>query len=249
MVGGPAKSGAQIGELNSEPAVGLKLAGAVPQGQDVGFAPGEVPRVGGPRFRTASPLATSCSSANWRIVSSIEYRVRPDDRSATNSDLRTSASSRSRMANLPIIGATTRAGALRPNPPANTERRSRNVFWRRRDGRRTTPPRGAVFGGVQAAPGPDQQPEPLIETITHLAGRSSTPSARPPTRWPTGSRRVCGRSPPRARLVGLVIEKRDQRSERVRRTASPQENRCPPPRPARAPATTAHGMTPDRRGW
>ena len=48
----------------------------------------------------------------------------------------------------------------------------------------------------QAAPRADQQPEPLIETITHLARRSSTPSARPPTRWPTGSRRGGGRSPP-----------------------------------------------------
>ena len=48
VVGGPAKRGAQIGQLDSEPVVGLPLAGAVPQGHDVGFASGEVARVGGP---------------------------------------------------------------------------------------------------------------------------------------------------------------------------------------------------------
>ena len=39
LVGGPPKRGAQIGQLDSEPVVGLPLAGAVPQGQDVGFRP------------------------------------------------------------------------------------------------------------------------------------------------------------------------------------------------------------------
>ena len=98
VVGGPPKRGAQIGQLDGEPVVRLPLSGAVPQGQDVGFAPGEV--AGSARLRTsvASPRATSCSSANWRIVSSIENRVRPEDLSATSSDLRTSASSRSRTA-------------------------------------------------------------------------------------------------------------------------------------------------------
>src|SRR6185437_14671548 len=42
VVGGPAKRGAQIGQLETEPVVGLALAGAVPQGQDGGFAPAEV---------------------------------------------------------------------------------------------------------------------------------------------------------------------------------------------------------------
>ena len=50
LVGGPPKRGAQIGQLDDEPVVGLSLAGAVPQGQDVGFASGEVPRVGGPNL-------------------------------------------------------------------------------------------------------------------------------------------------------------------------------------------------------
>ena len=47
LVGGPPKRGAQIGQLDREPVVGLTLAGAVPQGQDVGFASGEVARVRG----------------------------------------------------------------------------------------------------------------------------------------------------------------------------------------------------------
>ena len=50
VVGGPAKRDAQIGQLDREPVVGLTLAGAVPQGHDVGFASGEVPRVGGPNL-------------------------------------------------------------------------------------------------------------------------------------------------------------------------------------------------------
>ena len=98
VVGGPPERGAQIGQLGGEPVVRLPLAGAVPQRHDVGFAPGEVAGMRGPDLSRPSPPATSCSSANWRIVSSIENRVRPDDRSATSSDLRTSASSRSRMA-------------------------------------------------------------------------------------------------------------------------------------------------------
>ena len=54
LVGGPAERGAQVGELGGEPVVGLALAGAVPQGHDVGFTTGEVPGMGGPnlfRFR------------------------------------------------------------------------------------------------------------------------------------------------------------------------------------------------------
>ena len=69
-------------------------------------------------------------------------------------------------------------------------------FPRRRAGRRTTPPRGAACGG---APG---------RAVTRPAAgtghrddhaprwRSSTPSAKPPTRSPTESRPGAGRSPP-----------------------------------------------------
>ena len=50
LVGGPPERGAQVGHLDAEPRVGLALAGAVPQGHDVGFASGEVPRVRGPNL-------------------------------------------------------------------------------------------------------------------------------------------------------------------------------------------------------
>src|SRR6478672_1768373 len=49
LVGGPPECCAQIGKLGGEPVVGLLLAGAVPQGEDVGFSPGEVAGMGGPR--------------------------------------------------------------------------------------------------------------------------------------------------------------------------------------------------------
>ena len=97
VVGGPPERGPQIGQFGSEPVIRLALPGAVPQRQDVGFPPGEVAGMGGADL-VASPPATSCSSANSRIVSSIENRVRPEDLSATSSDLRTSASSRSSTA-------------------------------------------------------------------------------------------------------------------------------------------------------
>ena len=51
VVCGPSKRGAQIGQLYREPVVGIPLVGAVPQGQDVGFASGEVAGVGGPNLR------------------------------------------------------------------------------------------------------------------------------------------------------------------------------------------------------
>ena len=54
MVSGPPERRPQIGQLDSEPAVGLPLSGAVPQSQDVGFALREVSGMGGPnlfRFR------------------------------------------------------------------------------------------------------------------------------------------------------------------------------------------------------
>ena len=76
----------------------------------------------------ASPLATSCSSANWRIVSNIENRVRPADRSAVTSDLRTSESNRSNTA-YSSIGSGYRAGAARSNPSAKTEQRCSTDFF------------------------------------------------------------------------------------------------------------------------
>ena len=48
VVGGPPERRAQVGQLGREPGVRLPLAGAVPQGQDVGFAAGEVAGMRGP---------------------------------------------------------------------------------------------------------------------------------------------------------------------------------------------------------
>ena len=151
------------------------------------------------RISDASPRATSCSSANWRIVSSIENRVRPDDRSATSSDLRTSASSRSRMAKSSGSSGIPRRRRrfARSNPPANTEHRSSSAFSGVVE--QVVGPRHGVAQGVvafQAAP----RARPAAGTDDRddhaPRWRSSTPSARPPTRWPTGSRRGGGRSPP-----------------------------------------------------
>src|SRR5258707_1384539 len=42
LVGAPPKRGTQIGKLDVEPLVGAALAGAVPEGHDLCFAPGEM---------------------------------------------------------------------------------------------------------------------------------------------------------------------------------------------------------------
>jgi hypothetical protein len=51
LVGSPAECGAQIGQLDGEPVVGRTLAGAVPQGHDVGFSPGVVAGMRGAHLR------------------------------------------------------------------------------------------------------------------------------------------------------------------------------------------------------
>ena len=68
VVGGPPKRGAQIGQFDGEPVEGLPLAGAVPKGDDVGFASGEVARSGRPgsqmlhHRRRVAPRRTGGSS-------------------------------------------------------------------------------------------------------------------------------------------------------------------------------------------
>ena len=129
VVGSPPERGAQVGQLDGEPGVSLALSGAIPQRQYIGLALPEVASMGVAGLLQASPLATSCSSANWRIVSSIEKRVRPADRSATSSDFRTSASSSSRMRYSSEFSNSAMAQALsRSNPPENTEQQSRRAF-------------------------------------------------------------------------------------------------------------------------
>ena len=102
----------------------------------------------------------------------------------------------------------------------------------------------------QAAPRPDQQPEPVIETITHLAGGHR--------RHPRG-RQLDGQRDPveaaadlhhRGRLIGVGHrEARRHTAGRVRRTGSPRQSRFPRRRPARAPATAARRRPPALRGW
>ena len=99
---------------------------------------------------------------------------------------------------------------------------------RRRGGRRTTPPRGAACGGVPARAA--SRPAAGTADRDDHAPRSpsSTPSARPPTRWPAVSRRGAGRSPPPRRPhQPWPPRSARQRCGRVRQTGSPPRSRCP----------------------
>jgi hypothetical protein len=86
--------------------------------------PGSSGTAGGSDSGSSSNSSSSSSpSDSWRIVSSIDNRVRSDDRSAMSSDLRTSASNRSRMVYSSISSDPTTAHTLwRSDPPENTER-------------------------------------------------------------------------------------------------------------------------------
>ena len=182
------KATAQVRQLDIEPLVGLPLSWAVPQCKHIGFAAGEVAGVA-VRASSASPACTSCSSANWRIVSSIENRVRPMDgrpRAATCAQAnradpawRTRRRSRHRA-----------CAPARSKPPANTEQRCSSAFSAHRAGRRTTARRGAASDGV-----PVRGATRPAAGSGHRAGRaprwpSSTPCAPRPTRSPAGSRRA-----------------------------------------------------------
>ncbi len=152
--------------------------------------------------RPASPRVASCSSANWRIVSSIEYRVRPDERSATSSDLRTNASSRSSTANSSIRNPLQRRH-FRDQIHRRTPNSSPAVpSPRRQAGRTTTALRGAAFGDVPVR-GVTRPAAGTADRDGHAPRpRSSTPSAMPPARRPTGCRRDDRRFPRPRRLVG-----------------------------------------------
>ena len=145
------------------------------------------------RARSASPLAISCSSANCRIVSSIENRVRSADLSATNSDLRTNASSRSKTANSSLEPLTAHAPA-RSNPPANTEHLASTSFS-------ASPSRSndhcTAWRRVWWRSSPRRDPtnnRNRSSSRSQTRRRSWTAFARRPTRSPTGSRRGDDRS-------------------------------------------------------
>ena len=172
MVGGPAERGAQVRQLDGEPRVGLAAVADCPT------APAR--RLPAPRSSgharcgssSAAPVCTSCSSANWRMVSSIENRVRSADRSATNSDLRTRASSRSSDRELIVGARRPRRHPARSNPPANTEHlASKRLFGI------VEQVVGPLHGvaqrlvALQSAPRADEQPEPVVQPIAHLGDR------------------------------------------------------------------------------
>ena len=129
VVGGPPKRGAQIGQLDGEPVVGLPLAGAVPQGQDVGFASGEVARVGGPdlgsprRGRRVVPRRTGGSSPASKTGSAPKTGRRPAATCAPAH--RADPGWRSRRGRRIL---RPRRRFARSNPPANTEHRSSSAF-------------------------------------------------------------------------------------------------------------------------
>src|SRR6516162_2480191 len=103
------------------------------------------------RTSSATPRAASCSSANWRIVSGIENRACPDERSARSSDFRTSAFE---------------VEAAREHRTPLQQHLLRVVEVVVRPGHRVA--QGLV--ACQTAPRSHQEPEALIEAITHVAG-------------------------------------------------------------------------------
>ena len=79
FVGGGAERGAEVRELEADPGERLELARPDHNGDHLGRDTRVVLGVSRRGPSAMSSVAASCSSANWRIVSSIEYRVRPDD--------------------------------------------------------------------------------------------------------------------------------------------------------------------------
>ena len=187
MVRSPAKRCAQVREFGCEPGIGVSLTRAVPQRQDFGFSVGKVLRVRRPARR--HPPAASFSSANWRTVSSIEYRARSADRSATSNDLRTSESSRSSPRTRRVAESSDSTGTLEIKAACEHRTPFQQCLFRRLAGRTTTPPRGAVSGGVPAR---DVFPPAAGNVDRGGHGprwRSSTPSAKRQIRSPAGFHR------------------------------------------------------------
>ncbi len=196
VVGGPAERGAQIGQLDGEPVVGRTLAGAVPQGQDVGFAPGEVARVGGPNlgcFTAGDELLLG------ELADRLQHR-KPGPPRRPVSDQQRLAHQRIEQIKdrvvVGVVGSDYRAGAVEIKSPGEhrtpLQQRLLSV------GEQVVRPSDGVAQGLVAF-----QIRAATRPATGTGDRddhaprwpSSTPSARPPARWLTECRRVCGRFP------------------------------------------------------
>ncbi len=161
----------RLAQFGGEPLVGLALSRTVPQGEHISFQVRRSKAHEQYVCRSACPPTTSCSSANCRMVSSIENRVRPDDRSATRRDLRTRASRRSSVANSSSESTTAQRGrqveAAGENR-ATVEQRLLVLI------QQVVGPLHRVaqrLMALQPTPRPDQQPEPVVEAIADLGHR------------------------------------------------------------------------------
>jgi hypothetical protein len=125
--------------------------------------------------------------------------------------------------------------------PTRLPRCAAEGFVAREPARAGTPGRAGLY------PRPSRYPKHEV-TQRLPAMTSSTPSARPPTRSPTGSRPGADRSPP-PRSPRQISRSAAPRYGRVRRTMSLRPSRFPHPRPARAPAPPARRPLPALRGW
>ena len=131
----------------AEPFVGLALAGAVPQGHDVGFASGEVPRVGGPYLRCGT---RGDELFLGELADRLQHRESGPPRRAVGDQQRLA---HQRVEQIQggevIIGTHDRTSTLEVE--STREHRTplqQRLFRVVELGRRTTPPHGAVCGGV-----------------------------------------------------------------------------------------------------
>ena len=163
VVGRPANAGRKFGQLDGSHEYASRCRGLSHRARSSGLAPGEVAGVCGARS-SANRRCTSCSSANWRMVSNIEKRVRSDDgrRPERLAHQRIEQVQCRQVRHQIRPPRTLRPGRIRRRTP-NTM--STGPFRRRRADRRTTAPRLAASGGVPGRAATDQQPEPVVETI------------------------------------------------------------------------------------
>ena len=128
VVGGPPERGAQIGQFGGEPVVGLPLSGAVPQGQDVGFAPGEVAGMRGPDL---GGLAAGDELFLGELADRLQHRKPGPPRRPVGDQQRLAHQSVQQIQHGVVVESSNPATAQalwRSNPPANTEHRSSSDF-------------------------------------------------------------------------------------------------------------------------